>query len=387
VSILANTNHNEQKVGVIDRSGIFDELNNKQGDLLVFEKYPQDQWANAKTNYQDKYDLLLQIDSSDQSTQPFDINIYSESSMSNAAYQSLKTQMNTMYRDRLLLEAGIDKEKLDSMRSVELEIKNVTKDSQKSSSVIASGIGMGFAFILYLVLMIYGMMVMRGVMLEKTNRIAEVIISSVRPFELMMGKVIGIALVGLTQFIIWILFIVILASVLTIFIQGRLPANSQGAELPMNEIQSQLQLLKTLPWTTISLSFILFFIGGYLMYASLFAAVGSLVDEDVQESQSLIFPITMPIILGFIIATNAAQDPNSTMAVVGSIFPLTSPIVMMSRIAYNPPMWQVILSLGLLILSFLGMIWVAGKIYRTGILMYGKKVTLKEAWRWLFQKG
>jgi ABC-2 type transport system permease protein len=243
-------------------------------------------------------------------------------------------------------------------------------------------------------LFIYGTMVMRGVMEEKTNRIAEVIISSVKPFELMMGKVLGIALVGLTQFIIWIAFIGLISVVASAFLPNMaggmaampnagMPA---GMAAPNSDIAIQLFKLTSLPWTKIVLCFLFYFMGGYLLYASLFAAVGSMVNEDISDAQSLTFPIMMPIIVGFTIAIQASGDPNSGLAVFGSIFPLTSPIVMMSRIAYNPPMWQVLLSMLLLILTFVLTIWLSGKIYRTGILMYGKKSGWKEALKWMMVK-
>jgi ABC-2 type transport system permease protein len=151
------------------------------------------------------------------------------------------------------------------------------------------------------------------------------------------------------------------------------------------EVTNKIQEFMGMPWLLIGFSFLFYFIGGYLLYASLFAAVGSLVNEDAQDAQGLTFPITMPIIAGFLIAVQAAQDPNSSLAVFGSIFPLTSPIVMMSRIAYHPPAWQIALSMALLIATFIGTIWLSAKIYRTGILMYGKKVTWKEALKWVWK--
>jgi ABC-2 type transport system permease protein len=240
------------------------------------------------------------------------------------------------------------------------------------------------------------MMVMRGVMEEKTNRIAEVVISSVKPFELMMGKVIGIALVGLTQFVIWIVFIGLLSTVLAAVIPGFNPAPvmvnpGMAGAIPTEAIQATAMQEKmaevlAMPWLKIGIYFLIYFMGGYLLYASLFAAVGSLVNEDVQEAQSLTLPITMPIIIGFIISIQAAKDPNSGLAVFGSIFPFTSPLVMMSRIAYNPPFWQIALSIALLIGTFIGTIWLSAKIYRTGILMYGKKITWLEVGKWIIKK-
>jgi ABC-2 type transport system permease protein len=239
-------------------------------------------------------------------------------------------------------------------------------------------------------LFIYGSLVMRGVMEEKTSRISEVIISSVKPFQLMLGKIIGIGGVGLTQFLIWIFLIIGLQFLIPLFFpemgrqieQASASGGAQGGGM-LGIISS----LKTLPIGNILFSFIFYFVGGYMMYASLFAAVGSMVNEDPQEAQQLVFPITMPIILAFVIMTQAINQPDSKLAIFGSLFPLTSPIVMMGRISYGVPGWQMITSMLLLIIGFLGTTWLAARIYRTGILMYGKKPKLKEMIRWAFRKS
>ena len=234
---------------------------------------------------------------------------------------------------------------------------------------------------------------------EKTNRVAEVIISSVKPFQLMMGKIIGIAGVGLTQFLIWIaLGLVLMISLPLMF--PAMAAHAQHTQAisatgPQNEaaayaVQHINQALNTIPLTEIIICFLFYFLGGYLMYAALFAAVGSVVDQDITESQSLTLPITLPIILSFFIMINAIQQPNSSLAVIASIFPLSSPLVMMARIPMVPleTLWpQLVLSMVLLILGFLLTTWMAAKIYRTGILLYGKKVTFKEMGKWLFRKN
>jgi len=228
---------------------------------------------------------------------------------------------------------------------------------------------------------------------EKVNRIAEVIVSSVKPFQLMLGKIMGIAAVGLTQFLIWILLILVLWGSL----HPLLPdlhaqvQNMQPAEVSANEQMQMLQavsaeLLK-LPLLEIVICFILYFLGGYFLYASLFAAIGSVVDQDASDAQQLTFPITLPIVISFLIALRVARDPDSALAVFTSIFPFSSPLVMVARLPYGVPWWQLALSLLLLAITFLFTTWLAAKIYRTGILLYGKKVTLKEIARWLFRKN
>ncbi len=227
---------------------------------------------------------------------------------------------------------------------------------------------------------------------EKTSRIAEVIISSVKPFQLMLGKIIGIGAVGLTQFAIWIFLIIGLQFVLPyIFpsighVMAQQSANP-GAAAQGGGMIGIIGALKSLPIGSILFGFLFYFLGGYMLYAALFAAVGSVVNEDPQEAQQLIFPIMMPIILAFVIMTQAINQPNSSLAIFGSLFPLTSPIVMMGRLPYGVPPLQMAVSMALLVLGFLGTTWVAAKIYRTGILLYGKRVTLREMAKWAFRKS
>ena len=243
---------------------------------------------------------------------------------------------------------------------------------------------------------------MRGVMEEKTSRVAEVIVSSVKPFPLMLGKIIGIGAVGLTQFLLWIGLIFALVLVAQAFIPHELmqevssiqKANAMG-NASMSQYSEQSQKIYTITQSVhdanvllIIVCFVFYFIGGYLFYASLFAAIGSVVNEDPQEAQSLMLPITMPIIFSFLIMSLAAQDPGGSLAVWSSMIPFSSPIVMMARIPYgvptSVPYWQLLLSMALLIGGFLFSTWMAGRIYRTGILMYGKP-TWKTMLRWAFK--
>jgi ABC-2 type transport system permease protein len=236
---------------------------------------------------------------------------------------------------------------------------------------------------IYMLMIIYGTQVMRGVSEEKTNRISEVVVSSVKPFQLMLGKILGIGAVGLTQFSIWILLMYGVKSSLPFIIPGlhsEVDDAMQSGSFAI--IATTLKGLSTLPMGKIVSLFIFYFIGGYLTYASIFAALGSVVSEDQQEAQQMVFPVLMPIILGFVMLTKAINDPNSSLAVFGSIFPLTSPIVMMGRITYDVPIWELAASMVSLILCFLLFTWVAGKVYRTGILMYGKKPSWKQLLKW-----
>lgn len=224
---------------------------------------------------------------------------------------------------------------------------------------------------------------------EKTNRIAEVIVSSVKPFQLMLGKILGIGAVGLTQFAIWIVIMIALQSLVPLVFPEMMQQVTSGAAegATASKMATITQGLASLPILKIVLLFLFYFLAGYLTYASLFAAIGSVVSEDQQEAQQLVFPILMPIILGFVIMTNSINDPHSNMAVFGSLFPLTSPIVMMGRITYDIPTWQLLVSMLLLVASFFFFTWVTGKIYRTGILMYGKKPSWKQMIKWGFAKS
>lgn len=293
-----------------------------------------------------------------------------------------------------LLAPGVTLATVDSNRAA-IDLKVAKKDGKQGNAGFATALGFICGFLIYLVLFIYGTMVMRGVMEEKTNRIAEVMVSSVKPYQLMLGKIIGIGAVGLVQFIIWGVLMIGVQMLLPLFFpeaidqataaQGAMEvANASGKSGMISGIMSNLQSIN---FAFIVVIFIVYFLGGYLLYSSMFAAVGSAVNEDPQDAQQLMLPITMPIIFAFVIMTQAINNPDGGMAVFGSLFPLTSPIVMMARIPYGVPAWQLILSIALLIGGFFATTWLAAKIYRTGILMYGKKVTWKELWKWAIMKG
>jgi len=326
-----------------------------------------------------------------------------------ANIDDLEKRVSSAITDHLIFtKTNISRGRLDSIRSASdiAELKTFSdegKKSEASSQGLSYGVGWACGFLIYLLTFIYGAMVMRGVMEEKTSRVAEVIVSSVRPFPLMLGKIIGIGAVGLTQFLLWIGLIVILAIVAQAFIPHELmmevnnmqSANAMGnAQMAQgSEAAKQIfdvkQSIHHTNWALIIGCFIFYFIGGFLFYASLFAAIGSVVNEDPQEAQSLLLPITMPIIFSWIIMTIAIQDPGGSLAVWASMIPFSSPIVMMARIPYGVPTtvpyWQLLLSIGLLAGGFLFTTWMAGRIYRTGILLYGKKPTWKNMLKWAFK--
>ena len=270
-------------------------------------------------------------------------------------------------------------------------------EAKKSSTEIGMVLGYIFGFMIYMFIFIYGSMVMQGVMEEKQSRIVEVIISSVKPFQLMMGKIIGIAMVGLTQLTIWVIlgFAILTVSksmypnhiqpqqIQSVMAQGQ--DMTQQAAPQMDKMQEVFSMIGTINFPLVIGCFIFFFIGGYLLYSSMFASVGSAVDSQ-EDAQQFMFPITLPIILSIIVMMSAIKNPEGPIAFWFSMIPFTSPVVMMARIPFGVPTWQIVLSMFLLIITFVGMVWVAGKIYRTGILMYGKKPSWKELGKWLMYK-
>jgi ABC-2 type transport system permease protein len=336
--------------------------------------------------------------------------LYSRKSFAVTAKSDIEDKVRReLENDMLMSQYQVNSNNIDSVREaakVTVQEKRVGAgtNSKEGNSVVAYAVGYGAGFLIYITLFIYGAMVMRGVMEEKTNRIAEVIISSVKPFQLMMGKIIGIGAVGLTQFFMWIILITVFSSIIGALIPhdillqvNEANKNIPGGQMNMQGNEALIGLAKasnelsSVNWFLVAGCFIFYFLFGYLFYAALFAAVGSSVNEDPQDAQSLMFPITMPIILAIVIMINAITHPDSSLATWSSIIPFFSPIVMMARIPFGVPgtvpYWQLGLSMVLLILGFLLTTWISAKIYRTGILLYGKKATWKEMWKWAFRNS
>lgn len=289
----------------------------------------------------------------------------------------------------------IDEETQKQMQTkTELDFSSLEDKTEKKGYTEAAGIaGMIMGFAIYISLFFYGTMIMKGVQEEKTNRIVEVLTSSVKPFQLLMGKIIGVGAVGLTQFILWIVLIFgvnIVAGI--IFGVAFNPQTSVGmGQMPNNAIDTdEMQLIvnniSTLPFTQIMIFFPIYFLGGFLLYGSLFAAIGAAIGED-GDQQSLMIPVTVPIIISILIAVNVINNPDSSLGFWGSIIPFTSPVVMSALLPFRPVWWQVALSLSLLIGGFVLTTYIAAKIYRIGILMYGKKITFKEMVRWIFARN
>ncbi|MGA0258368.1 MAG: ABC transporter permease [Saprospiraceae bacterium] len=399
-----------KKVLVRDDSGVFSEA--KIESKLYTYDFSKDPLEKLKEDYKTQtYDLLVYIPPFEDLTKTkHSVEYYSQEKLSIATIESIETKIGSAFKEYKITQSGIDRNIYDSFRmDIDLENgaagkeemaegKSSSEDtSTKLSILIGTLLGGLMGFIMYMVIFIYGSMVMRSVMEEKINRIVEVIISSVKPTQLMLGKVLGVGGVGLTQLAMWLILIPMVIMGAGLLVGGGIDpaqlqemsnqANVNAEELNKFEFGNVLRELGNMNWGLIIPVFILFFFGGYFIYSSLFAAVGSAMGDDMGEGQQLMLPIMLPVILGFIMLQGTLQNPNGGMAVFGSLFPLTSPIIMPSRLAFDPPLWQVGLSIILLVLSCWFFAWLAGRIYRVGILMYGKKITFKELGKWIMYKG
>ncbi|PLX19273.1 MAG: ABC transporter permease [Marinilabiliales bacterium] len=404
---LASMEDTDMKnIAVVDSSGIF--INKiPDTDYIKFE-YLENKSINeihkdfSKSDYYAVLQILPSI-----TYEPSAVHLFSDKQTSFSVKSHIASAMEKELKNRKLRAHGIDEEILNSIKS-DVSIRTIqwTEDGIKESSTeVAMIVGYASGFLIYFFIFLFGAQVMRGVIEEKTNRIVEIIVSSAKPFQLMMGKIVGIAMVGLTQFLLWILLTTaIITGAKAVFFPDLGTKNAQEVvaqdlfqqqnlaqveQIQPQELDKVAQIfnsVKSIDFGVIFGSFIFYFLGGYLLYGSLFAAIGSAVDNET-DTQQFMLPITIPLILGIFVMMNAIQTPDSPVAFWFSIIPLTSPIVMMVRIPFGVPYWQIALSMGLLVITFLGSVWLAGKIYRTGILMYGKKVNYKEIWKWLRYKS
>lgn len=384
-------NKQTQHIAVLDQSGLFSG-HLKDGQQLFFTLVTGADTVDIVHRYtQAGYDGLLFIP-------PIDLNhpggfvYYAPQQLGMGPYQYITGQLDKVIENSRMLALGVNAGQLQQLKShVDLiqpgAVSGNASASHSYATIAATAAGYILGVLTYMILLFYGMQVMRGVAEEKVNRIAEVLVSSVKPFQLMIGKVVGIAGVGLTQFGIWIILGGLAILTLGPFLPGSLHAGAAGYSEAAASMSVVTQMMHTLPIGRLLGCFLFYFLGGYLLYAALFAAVGSAVDQDMTESQALTLPITLPLVISFFIMFNTIQQPNSPLSVFASLFPLSSPLVMVARIPFGVPVWQLVLSMVLLIAAVVFMIWIAGRIYRTGILLYGKKVTLKELARWAWRKS
>ena len=394
----ATSKDNLKKIAVINYPSYLKENLQSDSSRLQFNFTT----AVDSINFKSKgYDAVLNLNN-DSIGKKF--TIHSNKQLGLNTKETLEDRLDKAYEKDQLQQKGIRKEILDSINkkskglfTVENRVANESGKSQEVNAAINYGVGFGSGILIYITMFIFGTMVMRGVMEEKTNRIAEVMVSSVKPFELMMGKILGIALVGLTQFALWIILVMALTTVAGLFLPNEMiqqagaanqamPGGGGSTAMAMKMMELQ-KNISNVNWLLVLSCFAFYFLGGYLFYASLFAAIGSVINEDPQEAQSLMLPITMPIIFAFIIMSSNLNTPDSPIMVWASMIPFTSPIVMMGRIPSGVPWYQLLTSMALLVAGFIFTTWLAGKIYRTGILMYGKKASWKEMFKWAFRKS
>jgi ABC-2 type transport system permease protein len=402
-TFFAIKSREKRKVAVVNDPGFFSSNMKSDSSSVIFDFNA----AVDSNNYEAKgYDGILYLPP--EGSRQYELRSKKQFGLDSKGY--IERQLNKAIESNLLQQRGIEKATLDSISKASdkaVDLNNIVKEqdgkSRQANAGLAYGVGFGSGILIYITMFIFGAMVMRGVAEEKMNRIAEVIVSSCKPFELMMGKIIGIAGVGLTQFLLWIILIFALISSMQFFLPAETIQQMQDAQqtqqnmsggannsMALKIMDAKTTLMEGVNWGLIIFCFLFYFLGGYLFYAALFAAIGSVINEDPQEAQSLMLPITMPIIFGFIILTSSLQNPNSPVAVWASLIPFTSSIVMMGRIPFGVPQtvpyWQLGLSMVMLIGGFLVTTWFAGKVYRTGILMYGKKASWKEMAKWAFRK-
>jgi len=407
ILLSINNDKQERTIAVFDESTLFlGEL--EQDEYTKFHFIPKEKYNELKSDLKNsEFYALLYIPE----------NIYSAGTAQLISAKQVPIELTEKIQRRLsqfiekdkrqkvIDEAGIpdlDERLAATQTSVKLNTLKIseTGEATQSSSEVAFIASYAMGFIIYFFVFMYGSMVMRSVMEEKKNRIVEVIISSVKPFQLMAGKIIGTALVGLTQVAIWVIVGMIVLTAMQSFFtpesaqqmgqslmesrQSMGPEMTQAAD--QNQVAAALDMIGNLNLGLILFTFVFYFLAGYLMYSSLLGAVGAAVDND-EDSQQMVFPITFPLILSIMLLFPIARNPEGPVAFWGSIIPFTSPVAMLARIPYGIPTWELLLSMFLLLLATVGAIWVAAKIYKTGLLMYGKKVNLKELIKWLRYKS
>lgn len=398
--IMEYSKGEQKRIAVIDDSGLIaPRLESNEEIAYETTSLTTDE---ARKDLTDLFGILYI--GSDILQNPSDVRLYANSSTSLSIESDITGQIEKILEAEKLKAYDIDnlQQILDEVKTtVTLQTfrndKSQEGDAQAQSSTVATALGYILGFVLYMFLLIYGSMAMQSVIEEKNNRVLEVMVSSVRPFDLMLGKILGVAAVAVVQVLIWGVLIVVAGSVVMPQLMpadamASVQAMQQGAPdaaamsgLDPDMLQAMAAMTDLGYIVKIFVCLLLFVFGGYLLYSAMFAAVGSAVDN-VQDASQLQMPITLPIILALLMMIAVIKDPNSSLAFWFSIIPFTSPVVMMARIPYDIPLWEIVLSLAVLYASFVAMVWCAAKIYRVGIFMYGKKPTLKELLKWIRYK-
>jgi len=414
---LAMEDEDSQSVEVVDETGLFINRLRNTDEISFHFEFRSLAEAQKALEEEKKHTAVLHIPKI-VVTHPKMVQLFFKDKPKGSSIRYMENQIAKVIENKKLQDLyNLSVDQISGLRPPVKIISNKLKTDQsqkedapafeKTAGGLASGVGFVLAFFIYLFIFFFGAQVMRGVIEEKSSRIVEIIISSVRPFQLMMGKIIGIAMVAVTQLLIWIVFGSILVFTLQGVFKDELIETQTSKIKEMEQLQPEgndeskiskkgkqekpifqevYEKIQRINFPLVLSCFIFYFLGGYLIYGSLFAAIGAAVDGE-SDTQQFVLPITMPLIISIVLAQVVLENPDGNLAFWASIIPLTSPIIMMIRIPVGIEIWELILSMSLLVLTFLGTTWMAGKIYRTGILMYGKKVNFKELGKWLFQKS
>lgn len=402
--VISQLSDRPQEVAIVDDSDLFWDQFSNTGNT-VFTHLPVNVDQAIALMHAGKFDAVLHIPEIAFEA-PSSLRLFSEKATSMNTRLYIENVLKHEFESLKLSAAGIDKEILRAIETpVNIHAIRIKKDGMEQTDYpeVSMGLGMVAGLLIYIFIFLFGSQVLRGVMEEKTSRIVEIIVSSVKPFQLMMGKIIGVGLVGLTQFLIWIVLTFSIVGTVRaaapeffsftpdeqVYITGSQMLNPQELQQQMESVQQSntpageiMEGLAAINFPVMILSFIFFFLGGYLLYSALFAAIGAAVDSEA-DTQQFMMPVTIPLLFSFIMAQMIMNNPSGPVAFWLSVIPLTSPVIMMVRIPFGVPFAEVALSAAMLILGFVLATWMAAKIYRTGILMYGKKVTYAELWKWI----
>lgn len=397
VAYLSQLNKDKQRtISILDETGMVGEVF-KNTDHTTYNLLSDTSLETAKELIKSKeeFGLLYIKKSADSSNVINEVRFFSDESPSLSILSGLERKIEKKLEDVKLQNDGVDIAKIEASKT-NIDIAQETFTGEKTSKIdsyLKLGFGGAAGYLLFMFIIIYGNMIMRSVIEEKTSRIIEVIISSVKPIQLLMGKIIGTSLAGITQFAIWVILGTVMVFVLSAIFgfniadmqtpQQEIMQQAMQTQGMENEMQLAINSFLNLPLANLVIAFLLFFVGGYLLYSSLYAAIGAAVDNET-DTQQFMMPILMPLILAVYVGVfTVIDDPHGTVSTIFSFIPLTSPVVMLMRIPFGVPLWQQAVSLLLLIGTFIFAVWFAAKIYRVGILMYGKKPSYKELYKWL----
>jgi len=379
VSLMFQANETQMQISVIDKSGLFkDRLKSDQNIRYVFSSEETEKSLIKALETTEEMNGVMIIPKKDIHELENSIEILTNKNLSNEARRNIAENISEIIKAEKINALGISTAQIEDLnKGVNLHVVNILEKEKKQDSFLVgvkSGLSMFLMYCVFTFIMMYGIRVMRSVLEEKNNRVVEILISSVKPFELMMGKILGVTGVALVQFGVWV--VMIFASVMT------LGSSNVGMVSGVAEVQMVLSALSQINYGLILFVFVIYFLLGYLFYSAMYAAIGSAVDNETETQQFTLFAI-LPMMLGFYGSITIMNNPDGPMSFWLSMIPFTSPIAMLARIPFDVPVWELVLSIGILLVSTLGMVFIASKIYRVGILMYGNKVTLKELWKWM----